>query len=68
MHKLLILNNIVIINNYNIIIFVHVLHSFKYSMKLGYLKNSNLYYSPVTFFIWEKFRLPRGQTSSNPPT
>jgi len=58
----------VIINNYNIIIFVNVLHSFKYNMKLGYLKNSNCYYSQVTFFICEKFQLPRGQTSNNSPT
>lgn len=68
MHKLLIFNNIVVINIYSIIIFVHVLHSFKYNMKLGSLKNSNFYYSPVTFFICEKFQLPRGQTSNNPPT
>ena len=68
MHKLLIFNNIVIISNYNIIIFVHVLYSFTYNMKLGYIKNSNFYYSPVTFFICEKFQLPRGQTSNSPPT
>jgi hypothetical protein len=38
MHKLLIFNNIVLINDYNIIIFVHVLHSFKYNMKFVVLR------------------------------